>query len=294
MSVYDKVIITGGKGMLAYALDRTLRERGHPPLLVDRATLDVTNRDAIVELFAREKPTLVLNCAAFTKVDLCETEQELANLINGKAAGELAYESAQHEAKFVHFSTDYVFDGSLRRPLRPDDPVGPQSAYGSSKLMGEELVRDLGAASDLIIRTAWMYGPNGTNFVKTMVNVAKAGKPLRVVNDQIGSPTYTLDLAAATVALVDAGARGIWHLSNAGETTWFDFARAIFEEWGLKPDLQPTTSDAWKAGRPDIATRPAYSVLDVTPYAERIGRPMRHWREALAAFKVEVDRSGTF
>jgi dTDP-4-dehydrorhamnose reductase len=115
-----------------------------------------------------------------------------------------------------------------------------------------------------------------------------------VVNDQVGSPTYTLDLAAATLELVDHDARGIWHLSNSGETTWFDFARAIFEEWGMQPDLQPTTTDAWKAGRPNIADRPAYSVLDVSPFAHLTGHPIRPWREALKAFKAEVDRTGTF
>jgi dTDP-4-dehydrorhamnose reductase len=294
MSVYDRVLITGGGGMLATALARTLRERGHTPVLPDKSGLDVTQRDSIVAAFDQHQPTLVLNCAAFTKVDLCETEQELANLINGKGAGELAFESAQRGAKFVHFSTDYVFDGTLRRPLRPDDPVGPRSAYGQSKLMGEQLIDELGSERDLIIRTAWLYGPNGPNFVKTMVNVAKAGKPLRVVDDQVGSPTYTLDLAAATLELVDRGARGVWHLSNSGETTWFDFAREIFQEWGLQPDLQPTTSDAWKAGRANIADRPAYSVLDVTPFAQLTGHATRHWRQAMSAFKAEVDRAGTF
>jgi dTDP-4-dehydrorhamnose reductase len=292
--VYDRILITGGNGMLARALDRVLRERGHAPALLDRAALDITSHDAIGQIFARHKPTLVLNCAAFTKVDACETQEGHANLINGRAAGAVAHEAAQHRAKFVHFSTDYVFDGTLRRPLRPDDPVGPQSAYGRSKLMGEQLIRDLGSPSDLIVRTAWLYGPNGAHFVKTMVNVARAGKPLRVVNDQVGSPTYTLDLAAATLELLDGDARGVWHLSNAGETTWFDFARAIFDAWGLRPDLQPTSSDAWKAGRADIADRPAYSVLDVTPFEQRVGHPMRHWRDALTAFKAEVDRTGTF
>jgi len=294
VSVYDRVLITGGNGMFATALARALRERGHEPALLDKAGLDITQRESIVAAFDQHEPTLVLNCAAFTKVDLCETEQELANLINGKGAGELAFEAAQRGAKFVHFSTDYVFDGTLRRPLQPNDPVGPRSAYGHSKLMGEQLIDELGGPKDLVIRAAWLYGPNGANFVKTMVNVAKAGKPLRVVNDQVGSPTYTLDLAAATLQLVDRDTSGIWHLSNTGETTWFDFAQAIFEEWRMQPDLQPTTSDAWKAGRANIADRPAYSVLDVTPFAQLTGQPMRPWRDALRAFKAEVDRTGAF
>jgi dTDP-4-dehydrorhamnose reductase len=125
-----------------------------------------------------------------------------------------------------------------------------------------------------------------------MVSAAQAGKPLRVVNDQVGSPTYTVDLAEATLALLDHGARGIWHMTNSGETNWFNFARAIFEQWGLTPDLTPTTSAAWKAQRPESAVRPAYSVLDLTPYEKLVGRPMRPWREALAGFHEWVTANG--
>lgn len=278
--------------MLAAALARTLRERGHAPVLLDRGGLDVTNAGAIGDTFARHVPTLVFNCAAYTKVDLAEQEPEIANRVNGEAAGRLAFEAMRCGAKFVHYSTDYVFDGTLRRPLRQDDPVGPQSAYGRSKLIGEQAIQDLAVLDHLILRTAWLYGPNGPNFVKTMVTLARAGKPLRVVNDQVGSPTYTLDLAAATLDLIDRDASGVWHLSNSGETTWFQFANAVFEEWGLQPDLQPITSDAWKAQRPESAPRPPYSVLDVTPFEKAVGRPIRHWREALRAFKVESDRAG--
>jgi dTDP-4-dehydrorhamnose reductase len=294
VSLFDRVLITGGGGMLAAALRRALEQRGVKPHVFARTGCDVTDEGALRKLFDAVHPTLVLNCAAYTKVDLAENESELATRVNGIGAEILARVCHARGAKLVHYSTDYVFDGTLRRPLRPDDPVGPQSAYGKSKLIGEQAIQRVSGLDYLILRTAWLYGPNGPNFVKTMVNVARAGKPLRVVNDQVGSPTYTLDLAAATLDLVDRDAHGIWHVSNAGETTWFDFAKAIFEEWKLSPDLQPTTSDAWKAQRPDSAPRPAYSVLDVTPFAESTGRPMRHWREALTAFKQEVVDSGEF
>ena len=294
MNVFDRVVITGGGGMLASALRRTLEARGVKPHVLNRAACDITDARAVDDLFELQRPTLILNCAAYTKVDLAEKETELANRVNGTGAENLARGCAACGAKLVHYSTDYVFDGTLRRPLRPDDPVGPQSAYGKSKLLGEQAIQRVGGLDYLIPRTAWLYGPGGPNFVKTMVTVAKAGKPLRVINDQFGSPTYTLDLAVATLELLDRDATGVWHLSNAGETNWHDFARAIFEQWGLTPDLQPTTSDAWKAQRPDSATRPAYSVLDVTPFAETVGHPMRDWREALAAFKAEVDRSKEF
>ncbi|MGB7161196.1 MAG: dTDP-4-dehydrorhamnose reductase [Tepidisphaeraceae bacterium] len=294
MKPFGCALITGGGGMLATALRRALEQRGVTSQVFDRAGCDVTDERAIVKLFDTIRPTLVLNCAAYTKVDLAEKESELATRVNGTGAEILAHVCHARGAKLVHYSTDYVFDGTLHRPLRPDDPVGPRSAYGKSKLLGEQAILRVAGLDSLILRTAWLYGPNGPNFVKTMVHVARAGKPLRVINDQIGSPTYTLDLAAATLELVDRDARGVWHLSNAGETTWFDFAKAIFEEWKLSPDLQPTTSDAWKAQRPDSAPRPAYSVLDVTRFAQSAGRPMRHWRDALSAFKREVDRSGEF
>lgn len=294
MSRFDRVLLTGGAGMLAAALRRVLEQRGVSPHTVDRAGCDVTNGNEVRRLLEGTKPTLVLNCAAYTKVDLAEQETDLATRVNGDGAANLAEACRAVGAKLVHYSTDYVFDGTLRRPLQPNDPVGPQSAYGRSKLAGEQAIRNVAGLDHLILRTAWLYGPNGPNFVKTMVTVARAGKPLRVINDQIGSPTYTLDLAAATLELLDRDARGVWHLSNAGETNWFEFARAIFDEWGLSPDLQPTTSAAWKAERPASAIRPAYSVLDVTPFAQAVGHPMRHWREALHAYKDEVDRSGSF
>jgi dTDP-4-dehydrorhamnose reductase len=294
VSVYDRVIITGGGGMLATALRRVLEQRGVTPHVLLRAEGDVTDTNALRDVFQRLKPTIVLNCAAYTKVDLAEQEEALATRVNGEGPGRLASLCAAFGAKLVHYSTDYVFDGTLRRPLRPDDPVGSQSAYGRSKLAGERAIQAVDGVDSLILRTAWLYGPNGANFVKTMVNVAKAGKPLRVIDDQVGNPTYTLDLAAATLELIDRDARGIWHLSNAGETNWFDFARAIFEEWGLSPDLQRTTSAAWKAERPTSATRPAYSVLDVTPYERTVGRSMRNWREALRAYQREVERTGAF
>ena len=294
MSVFDRVLITGGGGMLATALRRTLEQRGVKAHVLDRAACDVTDERNVDDAFELRRPTLVLNCAAYTKVDLAEKETELANRVNGTGAKNLARGCAACGAKLVHFSTDYVFDGTLRRPLRPDDPVGPQSAYGRSKLLGEQAIQRVTGLDYLILRTAWLYGPNGPNFVKTMVTVAKAGKPLRVINDQFGTPTYTLDLAAATLELLDRDAGGVWHLTNGGETNWYDFTRAIFQEWGLAPDLQPTTSEAWKAQRPESAIRPAYSVLDVSPFEKAVGRPMRAWRDALGAFRAEVDRSRAF
>jgi dTDP-4-dehydrorhamnose reductase len=285
--LYESILITGGGGMLAHAFKSVLDLFDMNSFYVDvgRADCDVADPQAVASIFERLKPTLLINCAAYTKVDLAEKEAGAAHRANAVGPGVLSAACRRHGTALVHFSTDYVFDGSIRRPLRPDDPVGPQSAYGRSKLEGERAIQSNPPPRWLIVRTAWLYGPGGPNFVQTMLNVARAGKPLKVVNDQVGGPTYTVDLAAATLDLLDRGASGIWHVANAGETSWFDFARAIFEEWGLTPDLQPTTSAQWKATKPDSAVRPAYSVFDLDPLAKLLGRPMRPWHEALRAYR---------
>jgi dTDP-4-dehydrorhamnose reductase len=284
MSVFDGVIITGGRGMLAQALADRLRLRGIEPDVRDRTSLDITDFHQLHRL-SDFKPSLVINCAAYTKVDLAEQERDKSMLVNGAAVMELAKCARDDGFKLVHFSTDFVFDGRSTRPYLPDDPVNPLSAYGASKYVGEQAVKDLGG---LVIRTAWLYGPGGPSFPKTMVDVARAGKSLRVVSDQIGSPTYTYDLADATLDLLDRDARGIYHVTNSGRTTWFDFAGAIFEEFDLKPDLQPITSADWKAMKPQSAIRPAYSVLDLSKFEETVGRRMRPWREALKDFRANA------
>jgi dTDP-4-dehydrorhamnose reductase len=290
MALLDAILITGGRGMLAHALDATLKKRGHSSFMAPRSDCDVADPVQVSGLFQKLQPTLVLNCAAYTKVDLAEKEQDQANRCNGDGPGVLADACRRAGATLVHFSTDYVFDGTSTRPWRADDPVNPQSAYGRSKLLGERANQDNPPPRWLILRTAWLYGPNGPNFVQTMLNVARAGKPLKVVNDQVGSPTYTFDLAEATLDLLDCGARGIYHVANAGQTSWFDFARTIFEEWGINADLKPTTSAEWKATKPDSATRPAYSVFDLAPLTAALGRPMKPWRDALCAYHCREDQ----
>lgn len=296
MSGSQTILITGGGGMLAQALRPVVARafEGAAALAPARKDLDIGHAAHLETFFREHRPSIVFNCAAYTKVDLAEKERDAAGGCNGRAVGRLASLCRAHDAMLVHFSTDYVFDGSLRRPLRPDDPVGPRSAYGASKLLGEQLIQQEAPQKWLIIRTAWLYGVGGPNFVQTMVNVARAGKPLKVVNDQVGTPTHTADLAEAAVAIARSGAKGIWHVTNSGQTTWYHFAEAIFEEFGLKPSLSPTTSDEWKAARPESAVRPRYSVLDIEPVEKLLGRPMRHWRDALAAFKGEVEARGGF
>lgn len=286
MALFDSVLITGGGGMLARAFRDLLTQRGIPFSAPPREQLDLTKPSQVVVTMDGVKPTLVLNCAAYTKVDLAEKERELANEINGKGVGNLAHACHSRRVPIVHFSTDYVFDGSVDRPLQPTDPVGPKGVYGSSKLIGERLLQEFRPSRWLILRTAWLYGPGGPNFVQTMLNAAKAGKPLRVIDDQVGCPTFTYDLAEATLALLETDANGIYHLSNSGQTNWFEFTQAIMDEFGVTPaSLDPLKSAEWKTMRPESAARPAYSVLDVSPYEEKTGRAMPDWRDGLRRYR---------
>jgi dTDP-4-dehydrorhamnose reductase len=294
MNLYDSIVITGGGGMLAGAMLQSLVSGGHQAVALDRSTCDITRADDVRQLFAKKKPTLLINCAAHTKVDLCEEEQEKADAINGHAVGVLAARAREHGTFLVHYSTDFVFDGSGRRPYRVDDPVNPLSAYGRSKLLGERKLQDNAPPQWLIIRTAWLYGRGGASFPRMMIERARLGQALKVVDDQVGSPTYTPDLAEATIELLDRGQTGVWHLTNSQHASWFDFARAAVDEFGVKADLTPISTADWVKMRPKQAIRPAYSVLDTAPFARATGRSMRPWREGLAAFHQAITEAGAF
>jgi dTDP-4-dehydrorhamnose reductase len=289
------ILITGGGGMLAHAF---LRRRSdilpsHSfAISQPRSFLDISDEQQARHVFEEIRPTIVLNCAAYTKVDLAEQEEEKANRVNGHAVGTLARLCREFGSMLVHFSTDYVFDGSLHRPLRPDDPVGPQSAYGRSKLLGEQLLQQNAPDRWLIIRTAWLYGSDGPSFPRAILNAARAGKPLTVIDDQVGSPTFTDDLAQATVDLIERkAANGIWHIVNDGQTNWHDFAAVILQTFDLNVPLARTTSAEWKATRPNSAVRPAYSVLDIAPFEQLTRRRTRPWQEALHDF-AKLDAAG--
>lgn len=283
------ILITGAGGMLAQALAASLRNRGRRHVLVSRAALDVALEDDVRRAFDKYQPAVVLNCAAYTKVDACEEQEDLANSINGTGVENLARAARDHGSRLIHYSTDFVFDGASTRPYRPDDPVNPLSAYGRSKRLGERAIQAINPPGWLIVRTAWLYGPGGPCFPQTMVNAARAGKPLKVVDDQIGSPTFTHDLADATLDLLDRDAEGIWHVTNSGSVSWHGFTAAILEEFGLSAELSPTTSAEWKQLRPASAPRPTYSVLDVEPFARLTGKPMPPWREALGRYRAALN-----
>jgi dTDP-4-dehydrorhamnose reductase len=292
MSLFKSILITGGGGMLGRALTEILSARGHHSAPLRRAQLDVTDAAALGKAFDEHKPTLVFNCAAHTKVDLCEAEPEKADAINGRAVGVLADLCHLHGACLVHISTDFVFDGSAKRPYRTDDPVHPLQAYGRSKLLGEQLLQRASLREWLLVRTAWVYGRGGANFPRTMVTAARAGKPLTVINDQIGAPTYAADLAEAILALLRMSWRGVCHVTNSGQTTWHEFAVATLAEFGIAAPVAPLSSEQWKKLRPASAVRPAYSVLDMESYVSAVGRPMRPWRQGLKSFAVAVKREG--
>jgi len=269
-------LVTGAAGMLAHDLLPRLANAGHDVTALRRADLDVT--DAAACEAAVEGHEVVANLAAWTAVDDAETREPEAFAVNAVAAANLAAACARTGARLVHVSTDYVFSGDATTPYAVDAPIAPRSAYGRTKAAGEWAVL-AHCPSALVIRTAWLYGAGGANFAATMARLAGERETLSVVDDQRGQPTWTVDLADALVRLVESDAPGgIWHGTGSGETTWFGFARAIFEELGLDPErVTPTTTDAF----PRPAPRPAYSVLGHERWSDAGLEPLADWRDAL-------------
>jgi dTDP-4-dehydrorhamnose reductase len=292
MNPQNSILITGGGGMLGHALADIFAARGQAAIALNRDQLDIADLPSLQKAFSTYHPTLIFNCAAHTKVDQCEQEADRADAVNGHAVGALARLCRDRGTQLVHISTDFVFDGMAKRPYRPGDPVNPLGAYGRSKLLGETELRRHGPDNWLIVRTAWVYGRWGANFPRTMVQAARAGKPLTVVNDQIGSPTYAPDLAEAIIELVESNAGGIWHITNSGQASWFDLATATLEQFGIPAQVRSISSAEWSGIRPGCAPRPAYSVLDMGPLARQTGRSMRDWRPALADFARAVQAHG--
>jgi dTDP-4-dehydrorhamnose reductase len=271
-----KVAVTGAGGMLAWALLRELAARGHDAVPFTRATLDVTDEAAVAAAISEACPDAVVQCAAYTRVDDAEADEDNAFRVNGYAADVVARACAAVGAAFVYPGTDYVFDGSARQPYATDAPTAPINAYGRSKLAGE--MATLAHGRGLVVRTSWLYGPGGRNFVRTILARARTGAPLRVVDDQRGAPTSTIDLASIIVSLLErSAAPGIYHATNRGETTWFGLARAALDLAGIDADISPCAS----AEFPQPAARPAYSVLDCSRTWAITGAAP-HWRDGLA------------
>lgn len=268
-------LITGASGMLGRDLQNALG--GREVTALGRAALDITNRDAVMSAVAGH--SVVINAAAYTKVDDAESHEAEAYAVNALGVQNLAVAARQHGARLVTISTDYVFDGHADEPYAEHAPRDPINAYGRTKAAGEESALAEHPSGTMIVRTAWLYGEHGPNFVKTMLRLADDNETVTVVDDQLGQPTWTGDLARQIVVMLDADVQsGLFHGTNSGQTTWFGFARAVFAAAGLDPDrVLPTTSAQFT--RP--APRPAYSVLGHDAWA-RVGlQPMRDWRDAL-------------
>jgi dTDP-4-dehydrorhamnose reductase len=252
---------------------------GRDATLATRAQLDVTDAEAV--LAAAEGYDVVINAAAYTRVDDAETHESEAHAINALGAANLARAAATHRARLVQLSTDYVFDGTATSPYAELEPRNPVSAYGRTKAEGERLALELNPGGTFIVRTAWLYGQHGPNFARTMLSLARVRDTVDVVDDQVGQPTWTADLSAQIVALIDSDApAGVYHGTNSGAASWYDFARAVFELGGHEATrVKPTTSAAFV--RP--APRPAYSVLGHRAWSAAGLAPMRDWRDALTA-----------
>jgi dTDP-4-dehydrorhamnose reductase len=269
------LVLGGASGMLGRAVTAALAARGLQHDVVERDRFDLCREETITSGIP-SGVRAVINCTGWTNVDLAETQEEEATLINGLGVGKLAERCEQVGAVLVHYSTDYVFAGQATEPYAVDQPRAPLNAYGRSKAVGEELVERSGA-EHVLIRTSWVYAPWGKNFVRTIVGAAQKRPSLRVVNDQRGRPSSAEQLAETSLRLLDAGGRGTFHASDAGECTWFELARAAIARAGLSCQVEPCSS----AEYPSPARRPSYSVLDLSRTEALIG-PLVPWEDSLA------------
>jgi dTDP-4-dehydrorhamnose reductase len=276
-----KVLIIGSNGQLGRQMQKALTLRNIDFAAFDYPDIDITDQASVEKLIKETAPSAVVNCAAYTNVDQAETDTENAYRINALGAKILSEVCAQKDIEIVHVSTDYVFSGDpvmlngMPRPYLEEDDCHPVTAYGRTKLEGERFVQQSGAKA-YILRTAWLYG-DGNNFVRTMLKLAEYNDTVRVVNDQFGSPTSTVDLAEAICALIGTGAYGLYHATCEGQCSWYEFAKKIFELSDIKVNVIPVTSEEFV--RP--AKRPAWSVLD-NAQLKHIGKNVfRHWEDAL-------------
>jgi dTDP-4-dehydrorhamnose reductase len=274
-----KVLLLGNKGMLGSDLEAQFKYR-HEVVGMDLGEIDITRASECRSAIADIGPELVINAAGYTNVDGCETDKETCFAVNAEAVKNIAAACRDKNITVIHYSTDYVFDGNGSRPYAEDDPCNPLNTYGASKLAGEHHLRQL-TDNYILIRTAWLYGAKGKNFVQAILERARTTGKLTVVDDQTGSPTCSRDLAAATELLVDKNARGIFHVTNRGSCTWYDFAQKILKEAKLDHvELLPMkTGELQRA-----AKRPAYSVMSAKKFIEKTGKTMQPWQLAFSDY----------
>lgn len=276
-----KILVTGSNGMLGQDLCPILEDEGHEVVETDSSNLDVTNFAQTKEILKREKPDFVIHCAAYTNVDKAEEDLETATLINVKGTENIAKVCAEEDITLIYISTDYVFDGEKKEPYLPEDKPNPINNYGLTKFQGEETVKKF-CKKYYIIRTSWLYGHHGKNFVETMISLAdksKSGAELKVVDDQIGCPTWTVELSNGIVEIIDEEPDfGIYHICGSGKTSWYSFAKEIFNQMGLKVNLVPCKTEDF----PRPAKRPKNSVME----SEGI---CRNWKVALKEYLLLRD-----
>lgn len=292
-----KILITGAKGQLgkelAVCFERGYTELGTPDVLkekneirlIDIDEIDISDLDAVVSLFEAERFDAVINCAAFTNVNLCESERELAFKANALGPRNLAIAAEKTGAKLVHVSTDYVFAGDGDRPYVEWDICAPKSVYGNTKYLGEEYVKQF-CSRYFIVRTAWLYGCYGNNFVKTMMRIASEKGACRVVCDQRGNPTNAADLAHHLLKLVSTEHYGVYHGTGEGECSWYEFTEQIVSLSGISATVSPCTTEEY----PTPAKRPAYSSLENMMFKTTVGNEFRPWQEALKCFIDNLEK----
>ena len=297
-----KILITGCHGQLGTELQKQLadeecalgplpeRLRKATVIAVDVDELDITDREATVTYIRRTQPDTVINCAAFTNVDGCETNRDAAYRVNALGPRNLALACEKINARLIHISTDYVFPGTANGGVALDESAlpAPISAYGQTKLLGETYVQQF-CRRHFIVRTAWLYSYYGKNFVKTMVNLAKTHDTLNVVNDQLGNPTNAVDLAHEILQLCVTHEYGLYHCTGEGICSWYDFASEIIRLSGVDATVAPCTSEEYKAKHPESADRPKWSALDNRMLRCTVGNDVRDWRDALACFFAHWD-----
>lgn len=290
-----KILITGASGQLGTEIQRQLKNGGSAlgpvperlknatVIATDVAELDITDRDATIAFVRRHQPDTIISCAAFTNVDGCETNPEAAFKVNAIGASNLAQAAERINARLIHVSTDYVFRGEGDKPLDESERVNPKSVYGKTKALGEEYVKNF-CHRYFIVRTAWLYGYAGKNFVKTIVNAGKKFGRLEVVSDQLGNPTNAEDLAHHILQLAVSHDYGVYHCTGEGVCSWYEFASEIIRLSGVDATVAPCTSAEYSAKHPAAADRPAWSALENRMLACTVGNHMRDWKEALADF----------
>jgi len=279
-----KILITGARGQLGMDIQELCREKSIEYIAAGSKDLDITRLPSVRSYVGRTRPDVIINCAAYNAVDRAESEWKKAFMVNGSGVRNLSIAANEVHAGIVHYSTDYVFDGKSDRPYTIGDTPSPISMYGKSKALGETMVRDI-AYRFLLIRTSWVFGTGNDNFPKKIISLSREKSEIKVVTDQVSSPTYTKDLAGATLELLETGGSGIYHVTNTGQCSRYEWAKFILQEMGWTGSIHEATSVEF----PTPAIRPGFSVLDDFGTPELLGHAMPDWKDATRRFLKEME-----